>query len=59
MDKDVLNQMINPFFTTKESSLGLGLSVSYRIIESHNGKILVFSEKEIGTTFDIILPKRY
>jgi signal transduction histidine kinase len=48
---------MTPFFTTKDDGLGLGLSISYRIIESHKGSLHVFSEKGAGTTFNIILPK--
>ncbi|WCK56497.1 ATP-binding protein [Aneurinibacillus sp. Ricciae_BoGa-3] len=58
MERHELQQIMNPFFTTKEDGLGLGLSISYRIIESHNGKMMVFSEKGVGTTFTILLPKK-
>ncbi|CEH31620.1 hypothetical protein AM501_03045 [Aneurinibacillus migulanus] len=57
MTKNELDQVMNPFFTTKDDGLGLGLSISYRIIESHKGSLHVFSEKGTGTTFNIILPK--
>ncbi len=45
-----------PFFTTKENGNGLGLMVSYKIIENHNGKIQVESEENVGTTITLILP---
>lgn len=57
MTDSELNQIMNPFFTTKEDGLGLGLSISYQIIESHKGSLHVFSEKGKGTTFTVILPK--
>ncbi|MBN6188552.1 PAS domain S-box protein [Aneurinibacillus sp. BA2021] len=52
-----VDQIMNPFFTTKEDGLGLGLSISYQIIESHKGLLHVFSEKGKGTSFTITLPK--
>jgi PAS domain S-box-containing protein len=45
-----------PFYTTKEKGTGLGLMVSYKIIENHRGKINITSEVNKGTTVDIILP---
>jgi two-component system NtrC family sensor kinase len=52
-----LAKIFDPFFTTKESSgTGLGLSVSYGIINSHGGTIEVESAVGIGTTFTIKLP---
>lgn len=56
MSEQEMKQILNPFFTTKENGLGLGLSVSYRIIENHKGDIAVSSQKGVGTTFDILLP---
>ncbi|MFC0213925.1 PAS domain S-box protein [Paenibacillus chartarius] len=45
-----------PFYTTKEKGTGLGLMVSYKIIENHRGKIEVYSEAGVGTKFRIRLP---
>ncbi|WP_127586093.1 PAS domain-containing sensor histidine kinase [Paenibacillus koleovorans] len=45
-----------PFFTTKEKGTGLGLMVSYSIIENHHGTIQVASRQGIGSTFVIQLP---
>lgn len=59
MDKYTKDHAFEPFFTTKKDGVGtgLGLSVSYYIInDSHNGKILLDSEKGKGTTFTILLP---
>lgn len=54
--KDKLKRLGEPFYTTKERGTGLGLMVSYKIIEEHNGKVEVESEVGKGTTFHITLP---
>ena len=53
-----LSRIFEPFFSTKEKGkgTGLGLSISYRIISEHGGKIEVESEGRKGTTFTITLP---
>jgi two-component system, sporulation sensor kinase E len=45
-----------PFYTTKAEGTGLGLSVTYSIIQDHGGKIEVDSELGKGTTFSVYLP---
>ncbi|MCK4560126.1 MAG: hypothetical protein KAV45_10105 [Calditrichia bacterium] len=56
MDSETLNNMYNPFFTTKPHGTGLGLSIVYQIILEHGGQITVGSELDKGTTFKILLP---
>lgn len=53
-----IERIFEPFFTTKQDwkSLGLGLSISYQIIQQHKGKILVESEVGKGSTFTLVLP---
>lgn len=53
---DKLKKLGEPFYTTKERGTGLGLMVSYKIIEEHNGYIEVESEVDKGTGFHIYLP---
>lgn len=57
IESDILEKIKNPFFTTKPNGTGLGVSLSCEIIESHNGQIIYTSEKNEGTTVEIILPK--
>jgi signal transduction histidine kinase len=52
---EVIQNVFNPFFTTKEHGTGLGLAVSKKIVEDHQGSISVKSDEE-GTTFTIWLP---
>lgn len=54
--QDKIKKLGEPFYTTKERGTGLGLMVSYKIIEEHQGKINVESEVGVGTTFHITLP---
>ena len=56
MSKEKLARIGEPFYTTKEKGTGLGLLVSYQIIEDHKGKVKVESELGIGTTFHLLLP---
>jgi two-component system NtrC family sensor kinase len=58
--KEILSRIFDPFFTTKPigSGTGLGLSLSYGIIQKHSGQIDVQSAPGSGTTFRITLPIR-
>ncbi len=58
MTEEVRKKIYDPFFTTKEvgKGTGLGLYISYGIIEKHNGKIEVFSHVGEGTEFVITMP---
>jgi two-component system sporulation sensor kinase A len=53
-----LQKLGEPFYTTKEKGTGLGLMVSFRIIQEHGGTVDVESEVGIGTIFDVNLPVR-
>ncbi|HIE29668.1 TPA: HAMP domain-containing histidine kinase [Candidatus Poribacteria bacterium] len=57
--EDIKKRVFEPFFTTKaDSGVGLGLSISYNIIQQHNGEIALESEPGKGTIFTIRLPKK-
>jgi PAS domain S-box-containing protein len=55
---DKLKKLGEAFFTTKKTGNGLGLMVSFKIIESHFGRVLIESEVNKGTTFNILLPSK-
>jgi two-component system, sporulation sensor kinase E len=56
ISEEKIKKLGEPFFTTKERGTGLGLMVSYKIVEEHNGIIEVQSEEGKGTTFHIYFP---
>jgi PAS domain S-box-containing protein len=56
MDEITAKNIFNPFFTTKDKGVGLGLALTRKIIEDHRGTIEVVSEKGTGTTFTVLLP---
>ncbi|MDP3815627.1 ATP-binding protein, partial [Pseudomonas sp.] len=57
---DILPRIFDPFFTTKPigQGTGLGLSLSYGIVQKHNGTLTAHSEVGVGTTFRMELPIR-
>jgi two-component system sporulation sensor kinase A len=58
ISEELLPLLGQPFYTTKDKGTGLGLMVSYKIIEDHQGRIHIESEQERGTTVSIALPIR-
>ncbi len=56
MPPEVLAHVFEPFFTTRKSSTGLGLSVSHALVTSLGGTLRVESQEGVGTTFTALLP---
>ncbi|WP_280922167.1 sensor histidine kinase [Ammoniphilus resinae] len=56
MTKEQVDSLGSPYYSLKESGTGLGMMVSFQIIQSLKGKVRVHSEKGIGTEFSILLP---
>jgi len=54
--ESIQEQVFEPFFSTKEEGSGLGLSIAKRIVEEHNGQLVLYSEVGQGTTFEILFP---
>ena len=56
MTPNQLDSLFTPFFTTKEKGTGLGLALTHKIIEEHQGYLHVESQFGVGSTFTILLP---
>jgi two-component system NtrC family sensor kinase len=56
IDKENLERIFEPFYSTKEDGTGLGLAVSYSIIRKLNGSLIAESEPSKGSRFVISLP---
>ena len=56
MNKQTQEHIFEPFYTTRERGSGLGLSISYKIVEAHGGEIWADSSPGEGTSFIIQLP---
>lgn len=58
ISKRNLDKIFTPFFTTKEKGkgIGLGLTITQKIVQKYNGSIEVFSKEGEGTTFKVIFP---
>lgn len=53
---DILLKLFEPYFTTKASGTGLGLTMVYKIMKEHNGEVTVQSKRGEGTTFNLHFP---
>jgi signal transduction histidine kinase len=58
MTEEVRKNLFNPFFTTKDKGVGLGLFIVYNIVKAHAGYIEVESQPGAGSTFLIYLPEK-
>ena len=53
---DKIDRIFDPFFSTRDEGVGMGLAVAYRIVKEHGGRIQVESKVGKGTTFKLWLP---
>jgi signal transduction histidine kinase len=54
IEEKIMNQIFIPFFTTKTTGSGIGLSLSKNILKKHGGNLLVNSEVGVHTTFSLV-----
>ncbi|WP_312108366.1 EAL domain-containing protein [Brevibacillus reuszeri] len=59
MSEERLKRIGEPFYSTKEKGTGLGLMISYKIIENHDGYIHFCSEPNKGTTVEVYFPMKH
>jgi signal transduction histidine kinase len=57
MSEEVRKNIFNPFFTTKDKGVGLGLFIAHNIVQAHHGYIEVESIEGTGSSFSIYIPK--
>ncbi len=57
MPKKDLTEIFTPFFTSKTSGAGMGLSKVYLLVDEHRGNVQVTSEPKKGSTFEVFLPR--
>lgn len=57
MSEEVQKSIFNPFFTTKDKGVGLGLFIVYNIVKAHGGYVEVESTEGCGSSFTIYIPK--
>jgi C4-dicarboxylate-specific signal transduction histidine kinase len=56
VDKNMIDELFDPFISTKEQGMGLGLSISQGIIEAHDGNIIIEENTRGGASFSFNLP---
>jgi two-component system sensor histidine kinase AtoS len=56
MSPEMVDNIFNPFFTTKAKGTGLGLAITHKVITEHGGRISVTSREHAGTCFTVRLP---
>ena len=56
IEDEIIEKIFNPFFTTKNEGVGMGLAISSRLVEENGGRLEVNSEIGKGSSFSLYLP---
>jgi signal transduction histidine kinase len=56
VSREQYRKIFLPFFTTKDTGVGMGLALTHKIITAHGGRVEVESKEGSGTTFTVIVP---
>lgn len=56
MDEEILSRIFEPFYSTKFTGRGLGMSAVLGIVKAHHGALLIDTEQNVGSTFKILFP---
>ncbi len=56
LDPEIINRVFDSFYTTKEQGMGMGLTISYGIIQQHRGKLTATSRMPYGSVFSFTMP---
>jgi signal transduction histidine kinase len=56
MSEEVQEKIFEPYFTTKDTGSGIGLTMVYKIVKEHSGEINVISHEGKGTTVTLSFP---
>ena len=54
--EEKINEIFKPFYINKSTGTGVGLALTKRIIDAHEGQINVMSDQYASTTFEVVLP---
>ncbi len=57
VDPTILAEIFDPFFTTKAAGTGLGLAIVRKIVDQHQGRVVVDTDQGEGTTVRVVLPR--
>ncbi len=58
VSEETIKRMFNPFYTTRATGTGLGLAIVHRIMDAHEGRVIVRNNTDAGATVELLFPVR-